>query len=160
MRRRRTQQISGRFAGSSTAGGYHRRFCALYGHHRLVPLSEVLDPVTGLGPPRAGDGLGAEDEPDPRRTAVLARLLADNLTDRAGELELREEHIDQWPTPPLWTRRAVPRSTSSSSTGRPGCGSPSALGPGRRPRASRPASGTAGSLTSFPVSGRTPAAAR
>ncbi|WP_405826831.1 lantibiotic dehydratase [Streptomyces sp. NBC_00838] len=78
---------------------YHRRFCALYGRQRLVLLPEVLDSVTGLGAPRDGDGLGAQEDPGPRRTAVLARLLAGTLTDGAGELVLREEDIDQLANP-------------------------------------------------------------
>ncbi|MFD9869070.1 lantibiotic dehydratase [Streptomyces niveus] len=74
---------------------YHRRFCALYGRQRLVPLPEVLDSVTGLGAPQDRDRLGAENEPDGRRTAVLARLLADSLADGRGELVLREKDIAQ-----------------------------------------------------------------
>ncbi|WP_405617368.1 lantibiotic dehydratase [Streptomyces sp. NBC_01508] len=86
---------------------YHRRFRTLYGRQRLVPLPEVLDSVTGLGPPGTGDGLGAREEPGQRRTAVLARLLADTLTEGRGELELREEHIDQLANP---SSLAPPRS--------------------------------------------------
>lgn len=78
---------------------YHRRFCALYGLQRLVPLSEVLDSVTGLGAPQDRDRLGVEDEPDGRRTGALARLLADSLADGRRELVLREEDIDQLANP-------------------------------------------------------------
>ncbi|WP_168222737.1 lantibiotic dehydratase [Streptomyces xiamenensis] len=74
---------------------YHRRFRTAYGHQRLVPLRELLDPVTGLGPPGPHDGLGAEEEPDGRRTAILARLLADALAEGKDELVLSDDHIDQ-----------------------------------------------------------------
>ncbi|MGW7292813.1 lantibiotic dehydratase [Streptomyces xiamenensis] len=74
---------------------YHRRFRIAYGHHRLVPLPELLDPVTGLGPPGPRDGLGAEEEPDGRRTATLARLLAEALAEGKDELVLSDDHIDQ-----------------------------------------------------------------
>ncbi|WPO76710.1 lantibiotic dehydratase [Streptomyces sp. KN37] len=78
---------------------YQRRFHAAYGHHRLVPLPEVLDPVTGLGPPRAADGVGAREEPAGRRTAALARLLVGALAEGKDEVELREDHIDQLANP-------------------------------------------------------------
>ncbi|MBL1101808.1 lantibiotic dehydratase [Streptomyces coffeae] len=78
---------------------YHRRFCAAYGRQRLVPLLEVLDPVTGLGPPRPDDAIGTEEEPDAHRTAALARLLADALSDGKDELVLHEQHIDQLANP-------------------------------------------------------------
>ncbi|MFE5536275.1 lantibiotic dehydratase [Streptomyces sp. NPDC056519] len=53
---------------------YHRRFVAAYGTQRLVPLLEVLDPATGLGPPGADDGLGTATEPGADRSSLLARL--------------------------------------------------------------------------------------
>ncbi|AQW46767.1 lantibiotic dehydratase [Streptomyces violaceusniger] len=78
---------------------YHRRFCAAYGRQRLVPLLDALDPVTGLGPPGPHDAIGTDEAPDPRRTAALARLLADALSDGKGELVLTEQHIDQLANP-------------------------------------------------------------
>ncbi|MFE4664625.1 lantibiotic dehydratase [Streptomyces sp. NPDC056716] len=78
---------------------YHRRFLAAYGRHRLIPVTEVLDPVTGLGPPGPADAIGTPQTPDPRRTAVLARLLADTLTAGKDELVLDDTHIDQLANP-------------------------------------------------------------
>ena len=37
--------------GPGPLAGYHRRFVERYGTERLVPLAELLDPGTGLGPP-------------------------------------------------------------------------------------------------------------
>ncbi|MEU8827251.1 lantibiotic dehydratase [Streptomyces sp. NPDC048636] len=74
---------------------YHRRFCAAYGRHRLVPLLDVLDPVTGLGPPGPHDAIGTDEAPDARRTAVLAGLLSDALSEGRNEIVLHERHIDQ-----------------------------------------------------------------
>ncbi|MGW6603886.1 lantibiotic dehydratase family protein [Streptomyces sp. NPDC055036] len=74
---------------------YHRRFCTAYGRQRLIPLREILDPVTGLGPPGPYDAIGTDEGLDSRRTAVLARLLAHALSDGKGELVLNEQHIDQ-----------------------------------------------------------------
>lgn len=78
---------------------YHRRFCAAYGRHRLVPLLDVLDPVTGLGLPGPDDAIGTDEALDPRRTAALAGLLADALSDGKGELVLTERHVDQLANP-------------------------------------------------------------
>ncbi|MBL1115250.1 lantibiotic dehydratase [Streptomyces sp. 110] len=78
---------------------YHQRFCTAYGHHRLVPLLEVLDPVTGLGPPGPHDAIGADEALDTRRTAALAALLADALSDGKDELLLTEQHLDQLANP-------------------------------------------------------------
>ncbi|WP_210608819.1 lantibiotic dehydratase [Streptomyces rhizosphaericus] len=78
---------------------YHRRFCTAYGHHRLVPLLEVLDPVTSLGPPGPHDALGADEALDTRRTAALAALLAEALSDGKDELLLTEQHVDQLANP-------------------------------------------------------------
>jgi lantibiotic biosynthesis protein len=78
---------------------YHQRFCAAYGRQRLVPLREVLDPVTGLGPPGPHDAIGTEEGLDARRTDVLTRLLADVLTSGNDELVLADHHIDQLANP-------------------------------------------------------------
>ncbi|MFF5719798.1 lantibiotic dehydratase [Streptomyces buecherae] len=74
---------------------YHGRFRATYGHHRLVPVCDVLDAVAGLGPPGPDDALGAQEEPAPRRTAALARLMANALASGTGELALTEADIDE-----------------------------------------------------------------
>lgn len=74
---------------------YHRRFRRKYGRHRLVPLLEVLDPVTGLGPPTSHDALGVDEDLDPARTATLASLLAEALSFRSTEIVLQDHHLDQ-----------------------------------------------------------------
>ncbi|MFI0818257.1 lantibiotic dehydratase [Streptomyces sp. NPDC021098] len=79
--------------------GYHRRFCAAYGRHRLVPLLEVLDPVTGLGPPGPDDAIGTDEARDARHTAALASLLADALSDGKDEINLIDQHVDQLTNP-------------------------------------------------------------
>ncbi|MGW6407002.1 lantibiotic dehydratase [Streptomyces vinaceus] len=66
---------------------YHRRFVAAYGTQRLVPLLEVLDPAVGLGMPGADDGLGAEAEPCPDRSALLARLATQAQSEAKGQGE-------------------------------------------------------------------------
>ncbi len=78
---------------------YHRRFCATYGHHRLVPLLDVLDPVTGLGSPGPHDVIGTDGVPDAHRTAALAGLLSDALSQGKDELVLTEQHIDRLTNP-------------------------------------------------------------
>lgn len=63
--------------------GWHERFLMRYGTHRLVPLLNVCDPVTGLG-------CGFGETPRPPRgetTQVLAGLYADALA--SGDLEVR-----------------------------------------------------------------------
>ncbi|MEV5763632.1 lantibiotic dehydratase [Micromonospora sp. NPDC052213] len=52
-------------------GEYRRRFEGRYGPHRRVPLLELLDPATGLGPPSSHGGAGR-----PRR-APRDQLLLD-----------------------------------------------------------------------------------
>ncbi|MFD4867518.1 lantibiotic dehydratase [Streptomyces sp. NPDC058412] len=84
---------------------YHRRFVAAYGTQRLVPLTEVLDPAAGLGPPGADDGLGTLSEPEPDRAALLARLATEAQAD--GELVLTDALVDRLsgpsPDPPPHT---------------------------------------------------------
>ncbi|MFI0219707.1 lantibiotic dehydratase [Streptomyces lydicus] len=78
---------------------YHRRFCAAYGRQRLVPLLEVLDPVTGLGPPGPDDAIGVVEDPDAHRASVLARLLTDALLAGRNEIVLHDQHIEQLANP-------------------------------------------------------------
>jgi thiopeptide-type bacteriocin biosynthesis protein len=62
---------------------WHDRFLTRYGTHRLVPLLDACDPVTGLG-------CGTGETPRPPRgetTQVLAGLLANALA--SGNLEVR-----------------------------------------------------------------------
>ena len=78
---------------------YHRRFCGAYGRQRLIPLNDLLDPVTGLGSPGPNDAIGTDEGLDSRRTATLASLLADALSAGKDELVLHDQHIDQLANP-------------------------------------------------------------
>ncbi|MGW6455628.1 lantibiotic dehydratase [Streptomyces sp. NPDC055078] len=69
------------------------RFATAYGHHRMVPLLEAVDPAVGIGAPDAGDAIAAAAELDERRGRLLASLLADALTHGRAEVELTEAHI-------------------------------------------------------------------
>jgi thiopeptide-type bacteriocin biosynthesis protein len=74
---------------------YRHAFEARYGHGRLVPVLELLDPRFGLGPPARYAG---QAEPDPAarqaRTGILATLLATAQRDRAIEVELSGQLLD------------------------------------------------------------------
>ncbi|WP_181727386.1 lantibiotic dehydratase [Streptomyces sp. PT12] len=80
-------------------GDYHRRFSARYGRHRLVPLLEALDPVTGLGPPTAHDALGTDEGLVPSRMAALASLLAGSLSTGTPEIVLQDRDLDRLANP-------------------------------------------------------------
>lgn len=62
---------------------WHERFLGRYGTHRLVPLLEACDPVTGLG----CDVGGLDRPPRPQVEEAMIGLLADALA--SGELEVR-----------------------------------------------------------------------
>lgn len=70
-------------AEDDALSGWHDRFLLRYGAHRLVPLLEVCDPVTGLG----SDIGYAPRPPRAETTQVLAGLYADAIAN--GELEVR-----------------------------------------------------------------------
>ncbi|MFF4322874.1 lantibiotic dehydratase [Streptomyces sp. NPDC001568] len=76
---------------------YHRRFVETYGIHRMVPLTEVLDTATGLGPPDPDDGLGASAEPAPARLSLLAELAGRHGPD--NEVVLTEDLVDRLAAP-------------------------------------------------------------
>lgn len=71
------------------------RFLAAYGHYRMVPLLEAIDPAIGIGPPTPGDAIAATAELDERRSRFLASLLADALVHGRCEVELTEAHIER-----------------------------------------------------------------
>ncbi|MGH3277517.1 MAG: lantibiotic dehydratase [Trebonia sp.] len=54
--------------------GYHRRFAERYGQQRLVPFTELCDPVIGLG--TVPEPPGEDRSRDPSRERTLARLIA------------------------------------------------------------------------------------
>jgi thiopeptide-type bacteriocin biosynthesis protein len=71
------------------------RFTTVYGHHRMVPLLEAIDPATGIGPPGPADAIAASAEPGEERARLLASLLADALTSGHSEIELTDTHLEQ-----------------------------------------------------------------
>ena len=80
-------------AGKGLAG-YRLSFEQRYGGEREVPLLELLDPETGLGPPSRNDWHAVADpERSARRDALLWELAAEATRDRTRELELDEATI-------------------------------------------------------------------
>lgn len=80
---------------ASPATRYHPKFLAAYGHHRMVPLLEAVDPVSGIGPPEESDAIGAEGDIESRRAARLARLLAEATIHGTREVIVDEELVQQ-----------------------------------------------------------------
>lgn len=70
-----------------------RRFTDLYGRHRLVPLLEAVDPVTGVGPPAPEDAIGAGSALDGARARHLAALHSDALARGAPEIALTDNDL-------------------------------------------------------------------
>ncbi|SCF20557.1 thiopeptide-type bacteriocin biosynthesis domain-containing protein [Micromonospora viridifaciens] len=85
---------------------YHADFVARYGHGRLVPLLELLDPQAGLGPPatyRFPPGtreILAEDLDHSHRDELRYALVQEALHD-TGELVLDDEMIEALGDPAL-----------------------------------------------------------
>ncbi|RKN46673.1 lantibiotic dehydratase [Streptomyces hoynatensis] len=76
---------------ASPATGYHEKFLRAYGRHRLVPLLEVIDPATGIGPPAEADNIAAQGDIDPRRAELLARLLAQATAQGQTEITVDDD---------------------------------------------------------------------
>ncbi|MDB1086179.1 lantibiotic dehydratase [Streptomyces sp. ACA25] len=76
---------------TSPAAEYHEKFLRAYGRYRLVPLLEVVDPATGIGPPGQADDLTTQGDLDPRRAALLARLLAQATARGQTEITVDDE---------------------------------------------------------------------
>lgn len=81
-------------AGARSLRSYHRDFLDRYGMQRLVPVTDLLDPVRGLGVPAAyrqpgdtdpGTGSGAQRH--------LAELLLRAVADRSREVELTTDDV-------------------------------------------------------------------
>ena len=89
--------------GPPTLSAYRGAFVGRYGHERLVPLPEVLDPRFGLGPP--GSHVHADHDASGRaeRDATLMELGCTALRDGTQEVELDAGLLDAlalWrPTP-------------------------------------------------------------
>ncbi|MEU8269005.1 lantibiotic dehydratase [Sphaerisporangium sp. NPDC049002] len=73
---------------------FHQRFLTRYGTSRAVPLLDVLDPVVGLGPVEDLTHIGAGPL-DPRREAVLARLLSQAVSEGRTAIDVDEATIDR-----------------------------------------------------------------
>ncbi|RKN10454.1 lantibiotic dehydratase [Streptomyces radicis] len=74
---------------------YHERFVRAYGHHRMVPLLDVIDPVTGIGPPDDTDDIGARRDLDPRRAELLTRLHAEATVRGQAEIDLDDDLVQR-----------------------------------------------------------------
>lgn len=81
---------------------YHADFCEKYGHGRLVKITELLDPATGLGAPAGyrtprservlrGTGRGATTDRDRK----LARLAQAAILSGAAEVVLTDADLDR-----------------------------------------------------------------
>ncbi|GAA4806462.1 lantibiotic dehydratase [Streptomyces ziwulingensis] len=85
-------------AGQRALTAYHREFLETYGQGEQVPLTALLTPGTGLGPP-AGYSLPGGGRPlpdasvDAARTAALNALYAGALMSGATGVELDEETL-------------------------------------------------------------------
>ncbi|SFD61618.1 lantibiotic dehydratase [Streptomyces aidingensis] len=72
---------------------YHQRFVRAFGLYRMVPLLEVIDPVTGIGPPADSELTPSQSGLDPRRAAVLARLLSEATAQGRHEVVLDDDLV-------------------------------------------------------------------
>lgn len=91
---------------------YHREFLEHYGLGELVPVSSLLDPDTGLGPPAGYELPAGHRRPlpalvDPERASVLNALYAGALTAGRTSVELDESTIRS-----LESRRGDPPSSA------------------------------------------------
>jgi thiopeptide-type bacteriocin biosynthesis protein len=82
-------------SGTDPLDSYHQRFITRYGTARAVPVLDVLDPVTGLGPvidDAASIGAGL---PGSRREEILANLVSDAIARDTTEITLDEATVDR-----------------------------------------------------------------
>ncbi|MFF4951168.1 lantibiotic dehydratase [Streptomyces chattanoogensis] len=81
---------------------FHRRFLDVYGADRLVPVLQLLDESTGLGPPAGYGWPNSEAAPVPpddprtaRRDRAMARLVAGAQRNGLREVLLRDADLDE-----------------------------------------------------------------
>jgi thiopeptide-type bacteriocin biosynthesis protein len=92
--------------GLSYIASYRQAFLTRYGHEREVPLLELLDPNTGLGPPNMQGHHHSVDIPAVRtsqRSQLLHELAFAALRDRRHVVELDEATVARLET---WTPSA------------------------------------------------------
>jgi len=82
-------------SGTDPLAGYHQRFITRYGTARAVPLLDVLDPVTGLGPVADDATLIGTGSPDSRREEILVGLVSDAIARDTTEITLDEATVDR-----------------------------------------------------------------
>lgn len=74
-------------------GAWTGRFADVYGHYRMVPLMEAVDPAGGIGAPGPGDAIAATTDLDDRRARYLFGLLTEALVQGRSGIALTSEHI-------------------------------------------------------------------
>jgi lantibiotic biosynthesis protein len=87
--------------GSSSLAAYRQAFVGRYGHDREVPILELLNPNTGLGPPALHGHLATGPEPSraARRARTLLQLACTALRQRDRVVQLDEtclERLETW----------------------------------------------------------------
>ncbi|MBW1599429.1 lantibiotic dehydratase [Streptomyces sp. JJ38] len=76
---------------AAPAADYHQRFLDRYGAHRMVPLTEAIDPATGIGPPEKETAAG---ELSPTRATSLSQLLGTAVAHGHTEVVLDEGFLE------------------------------------------------------------------
>lgn len=84
--------------GSPPLRGYHETFRRRYGINRAVPLLEATDQIIGIGCAPGVAGIGPA-EADPRRDAVLARMLSTAAAHGRTEITLDADTIAELRAP-------------------------------------------------------------
>lgn len=81
-------------SGPAGLQSYKRVFESRYGHHRYVPILELLDPAVGIGPPGAGGHSSLPPDRAGRRGRRLLDLAVGALRDRQTAIELTDDDLD------------------------------------------------------------------
>lgn len=89
-------RVSRQPLGAAVWSTYYQRFIARYGRHKLVPLTDLLEPDVGLGLPQGYLGAGPEPSLEPtardRRLLAMAQMAAATRRDEVAldEMLIRE----------------------------------------------------------------------
>lgn len=81
--------------GPAALQSYKHAFLTRYGHQRIVPILDLVDPAVGLGPPAGGGHGNIPAERSARRSRRLLTLAVDALRDGQTAIELTTEDIDE-----------------------------------------------------------------